>query len=546
MLEAVIQNNKNFYPTPEPLIDRMLAKLKKNNTPNTVLEPSAGNGAIIERMKEYCVEYDDDDRRHRRRWRSFEHCSFRAIEIDEELQATLRGKGIKLIDTDFLAFSGPDKFDLIIGNPPFDHGDLHLMKAIEIMYCGEIVFLLNAETIRNPCTYNRGELVKKLHELNADIEYIQGAFVDAERSTGVEVALIYINIERKVEEDLFGGCKDKAEDEEPDLQQNFEVSTGRTIAELVAEYNQIINVGTETIIGYYKNYPKIWKYVGLNKEIDKYQSSHKNLTATLQSAVNNLLVTVRKDFWRRTLEIPEVTKRMTNSKRKEFDYQVEHRCDMDFTEANIRQFILNLIDGYEDMMMNAVQEVFKLLTKHAWSDGLYDDNIHYFNGWKTNDAFKVNKKLILPCYGSYSFVDQYDKNKRWKLSYHDPLKDLRDVDTVMNYFDAMTDYHSINVAVHDALDRQKAKKIYSTYFTIDVFKKGTIHLTFNSDNIWRRFNVSACMGKNWLPHDYGKKAYQDMTQEEKEVVNAFEGPASYNKNLNLPMFTKKNTLQIAA
>ena len=41
--------NKNFYPTPEPLIDRMIKKVKGN--PVTILEPSAGSAAIIERMK---------------------------------------------------------------------------------------------------------------------------------------------------------------------------------------------------------------------------------------------------------------------------------------------------------------------------------------------------------------------------------------------------------------------------------------------------------------------------------------------------------------
>ena len=152
----------------------------------------------------------------------------------------------------------------------------------------------------------------------------------------------------------------------------------------------------------------------------------------------------------------------------------------------------------------------------------------------------------MSCFSPFSFVDQYSNSKKWKLGYTDPLKETRDIDTVMNYFDAMGNYRSIECVVKDALDDQVSKKIRSTYFTIDVFKKGTIHLTFNDDDIWRRFNVAACVGKNWLPHDYGSKPYAECSQEEKSVINSFEGAASYDQHLRLPIFVKKNVLQLAA
>ena len=102
------------------------------------------------------------------RWKSSSCDSYRnanisAIEINKDLFAALRGKNIKVIDYDFLLFSGPDKFDLIIANPPFNEGDKHLLKAIDIMYRGEIVFLLNAETLKNPYSNSRKSLVKKFY-----------------------------------------------------------------------------------------------------------------------------------------------------------------------------------------------------------------------------------------------------------------------------------------------------------------------------------------------------------------------------------------------
>jgi hypothetical protein len=116
----------------------------------------------------------------------------------------------------------------------------------------------------------------------------------------------------------------------------------------------------------------------------------------------------------------------------------------------------------------------------------------------------------------------------------------------MNYFDGMSDYLSMSDAIQFAFDRGQSSNIESTYFTITCYKKGTIHLTFNDDGIRRRFNVAACRGKDWLPHEYGTKSYQDMDDEEKAVVRAFEGVVEYTTHLNQPIFPSHNLLQLAA
>uniref|UniRef100_A0A6M3IZH3 DUF4942 domain-containing protein n=2 Tax=viral metagenome TaxID=1070528 RepID=A0A6M3IZH3_9ZZZZ len=516
--------NKTFYPTPRPLIRRMVSKIKGEVV--TILEPSAGKGDIIEYFSD---SYEDRLR----------YAKISAIEIDADLRATLIGKRIKVIDSDFLLYSGPDKFDLIIANPPFDEGDKHLLKAIDIMYRGQIVFLLNAETIRNPHTNTRKLLAQKLKELNAEIEFIERAFMlpGTERKTPVEVALIYINIERNVEDDLFADVTDKARDPKPELEKNYEVSTGKTIFEMVAEYNQILNIGVETIAAYYRNYKKIGGYIGLNKEAGK-DYSGSDMTDKMQHEVNNLIQAVRTNFWRRTLDLKEVRNRMTSKKQNEFEEKLKTQCDMDFTENNIRQFVLNLIGSYEQILTEAVMDIFdKFTVRHSYSKGLYEENVHYFNGWKTNNAFKVGKKVIIPIYGSYCgdhgpFIGYSGK---WELHYS-AMGELSDIDTVMNYFDGMSHYNPITHAIKRAFERGQSRKIYSTYFEITCYKKGTIHLTFRDEGILRRFNVTACRGKNWLPHDYGTKPFSDMNIEEKTVVNSFEGQMSYVENLGKPLF----------
>lgn len=56
--------------------------------------------------------------------------------------------------------------------------------------------------------------------------------------------------------------------------------------------------------------------------------------------------------------------------------------------------------------------------------------------------------------------------------------------------------------------------------------------------------MAACLGKNWLPVDYGKVSYQDLPPEEKEVVESFEGRESYNAHLKQPLFGKTTTVPL--
>ncbi len=80
-------------------------------------------------------------------------------------------------------------------NPPFSNGDKHLLKALDMQKNGgQIVCLLNAETLKNPYTLIRADLVKRLEKHNASVEYIENAFVSSDRPTGVEIALVYVNI----------------------------------------------------------------------------------------------------------------------------------------------------------------------------------------------------------------------------------------------------------------------------------------------------------------------------------------------------------------
>ena len=61
------------------------------------------------------------------------------------------------------------------------------------------------------------------------------------------------------------------------------------------------------------------------------------------------------------------------------------------------------------------------------------------------------------------------------------------------------------------------------FFDVTLFKKGTMHIKFRNQELLDRFNIYCSRKKNWLPPNYGKAAYADMSQEEQAVVDGFHG-----------------------
>ncbi|HEX3100790.1 MAG TPA: hypothetical protein VHQ01_03300, partial [Pyrinomonadaceae bacterium] len=140
---------EDFYPTPKTLINKLIEGLKLSEMAS-ILEPSAGKGDICDVLK-------------RRLESSYNRRSniIDVIEINPDLQPILRSKGYNLIQDDFLTFNTSKAYDLIIANFPFSSGDVHLAKALRLVESngGELVCLVNAETIRNPFNTHRQMLI---------------------------------------------------------------------------------------------------------------------------------------------------------------------------------------------------------------------------------------------------------------------------------------------------------------------------------------------------------------------------------------------------
>lgn len=503
-------DNKDLYPTPKELANKMLSKVNWRDVKN-ILEPSAGLGHLVEAIKDYAHRHTN--------------YNISCIEIDNKCRNVLIGNNYNVIDSDFLAYNGLEQFDLIVANFPFSDGDLHLHKAIDVLFSGQIVCLINAETIKNPFSNSRKSLIQKLNKLNASIEYIQNSFLDAERKTGVEVALIYINKVQNVETELFNDIQ-QSEDNFEDIKSDNAVATKDNIHNIVQRYNQDKETVTNQIMDFYKNYKKVSKYLTLGvvgQELDRHQKELKceagELTKIMKQRLNDFAIKLKKDYWLEAMQLDEIKSKLTSKKRKELASELNSYCNMGFTENNIKIFIQNLVAKYLTMIDEAINEMFDKFTEYAFRDGRnqnneYSQNIHLFNGWKTNTAYKVNKKVILPF-----------RADGWEMKtlYSDKRDFFDDVDLVFNYFDSQnikndlleyqdksaynnkgiiqTDKTSEIVAYQ--LEKGETKNIKTRYFNVTLYKKGTVHLVFNDLYMLRRFNLFVAKKRGWLPMNYG-------------------------------------------
>ncbi len=520
--------NKDFYPTPRNLIDKMIYSLDLKQV-KSILEPSAGNGIIIDVLKEreriYTTMYNkfifDID----------------CIEADKNLCYILKGKKYRLVHNDFLTYDTMKEYDVIIMNPPFSNGCKHLLKALQMQARngGAVVCLLNAETLKNQCNNDRITLVRLLNEYNANIEYIQSAFTDADRKTNVEIAIVKVQLPSTQKQSfILDGLKKAQERKEYQEADNAQLIENDYIKATVNQYKLEVEAGIKLIKEFYALSPYILSEFGKDKEGNAVQTGGSILKLDLSSnhdsyssklSVNDYIREVRRKYWKALFDNKDFVGKLTNNLQQEFHKRVGDLKEYDFSLYNIyeikSEMSKKMVKGVEDTIISLFDE---LSHKYYW-DKETSSNIHYYNGWKTNKCWIINKKVIIP-------LNTYEW-QRYRPTYYKVVEKLQDIEKCFNYLDGgLTEAVDLKDSLKFAEEFGETKNIQLKYFTVSFYKKGTCHIIFNDDELLKKFNIFGSQYKGWLPPSYGKKTYKDMTIEEKETINNFEGEKEYNKVLN--------------
>lgn len=478
-----------FYPTPHKLIKELLKPFDHIPSDWTILEPHAGKGDICEFIKNKT------------------DASIKVIERNFDLQQILMSKGYPILGNDFLKYKADCHFDLIVMNPPFSNGDAHLLHAWNTVGGGgRIACILNANTILNPHTTLRKDLVQLINS-HGSFEIYENAFKDAERSTGVSVALIHLT-KPDDEHDPFNFTFERVTDREDELDCEMPQSSSGMLAK-VDHLGTIINKyhkTTSAFVNFIKAMEELKFYgmdiaseftpTGRHLNTDVISVQQMAISAYMKAGSHKAKANAFRDHlntstWKHVLGMLDMEAVMTTSLLKKFRANVESTGHLPITKENIYAVLQSIITNTDEIMKQSVVDVFDLFTRY------YEENrIPNQEGWKTNKSWKCTKKVILPHWVEVWWKDEIHIR-------HSRLSDYADIDKAccwlmgMNYKKIETIESALNKDIHGA----KLKKCESEFFKIKYFKKGTVHLEFKSTKLLDMFNRVASEHKNWLGHE---------------------------------------------
>lgn len=459
--------DKDFYPTNEEIATKMLRKLPCFFR-GRILEPSAGKGDLIESIKKHMGNVVVD-----------------CLEKNVELNNILRAKGFYVVGSDFLAFDTFTTYDAIIANPPFSNGVKHVLKMIEVAENNlsdcYVVTLLNAETIKNPFSNDRKELLRKLELYNANIEYLESPFLNSERKTEVEVALIDFNVPNQAKETtkrIFEQFKEQ--------NQSTDLSTFVKANELDFKVDEI-----QTLIKTYQSHAKkVKELYGLRNELETFESFSdvKPFFKIGDDEYNVVIDRLRVGYWKLVLNSEKFRKILTEKSYEELMSKIESLNYIDLTEENAMIMLSSLYTNRSELLYDSLVEFFDNVT--SLHQEYYSKNIHLYNGWKSNSAYKINPKIVI-----------FQKCSYWRLGIDENTFTELPWDTRNQINDIVKVFQLVSGTQPTAFEKTNERIWENNLIRFKLFKKGTIHIWFKDLDSLDRLNLLVGQRKNWLPTD---------------------------------------------
>lgn len=494
-----------FYPTPEALAQRAWSKFRNQDFVK-VLEPSAGEGHLAEACpRDY-----------------YRNRQVRAdcIELDVTKHPILREKGYEVVGLDFLQFDGPGAmYSHIIMNPPFAQGAQHILKAWDMLYDGEIVAILNAETIRNPFSKER-EMLVRLVEQHGEVEYVEGAFAvdDAERKTNVEVALVYLRKTAPFYADMMGDILDhlKVDKVEDRLDEGFEQRTevmipASYIENSVTNFNAAVEAMKRSVQADAR--AKVYlARVGRSMEemnSDKGQKTGDTSVAMVQRELHERYRDLKNRAWTGIVRSTEVLSKLSSAAQRRLESEFEEIKRLEFTVSNIYGLLMGLMEKRGEIQLQMALDIFDEITRY------HSDNAVFFKGWKSNDKHRTcgirikMTRFVLPRHSSNS----WSQSLSW-----DSMQLLADFDKVFAMLDGRLQPEvslcSVFTTSYGLL--RAGQRISSSYFDVRYYPgAGTIHFFPRDKKLIDRLNRLVGRQRQWLPPEGERVSDQFWLQYDK-------------------------------
>jgi len=455
-------DTEQFYPTPNYLALRMVMKIKSKKQPSLILEPSAGDGQILRAVD--------------KRWSSRATHWFEINKSRHDALRRLSHYGYQ--GEDFLQSDMTEKYDAVIMNPPFNRGEDHILRAYEALKKGgQLVCLISSATLDGK-TLKESKINKILELEEAEVEDLEDVFSrsEATRKTGVQCSLITLTktYGERQEFDALGEGLEENFNPLATISQNTEeakVKVYNYIESLVDQYNTMIKEFDKVCISSEKLFKTKPSFVC--------EKTMPTIPATMEFKKN-----LTNEFWKNVFRKTEMSDYMTTTEHERFMERQNSQAEKSFTQENIAKLMIELIESSSEIIERSVRHIFNCITSNHY----YSNK---FEGWKTNKHDKVDKKLIIPNVACYKWGQSFNYHKEeYLVNIEKTLclligKKFRDI--------SINHKSTIQHALHYA---ETGEWHDSYFFKCKIFKKGTVHLTWKSEELRQKFNQVACNGSN--------------------------------------------------
>lgn len=485
-----------FYPTPESLAKRAWEKFKNRDFVR-VLEPSAGEAHLAKERPHHGSSAG---------WYNPAPPPVDCIEIDITKHAYLREQGFDVIGVDFMQFDGAAAiYSHIIMNPPFAYGANHVLKAWDILYEGEIVAILNAETIRNPYSKER-ELLARLVAQHGEVEFIEGAFSgpEAERNTDVDVALVFLEKKSSFSKELVGDIMDGLKQEgHHGLDAGFEelnelAIPANFVENSVLAFEAAVKAMRQSVFAE----ARASRYASrLGRSMDEMNgekagessSKDQDSLAWVRHEIHKRYSDFKDRAWTGILRSSDVLSRLSSSAQKRIESEFKTIKKLEFSVSNVYGFLAGICAQQGEIRIGMACDVFDLITRY------HSDNTVYYMGWKSNDAHRTcgmrvkTTRFVIPG----NSTDSYSRSISW-----DGEQMLRDFDKVFAMLDGRQtpEVGLLDVFNHQFGELRRGERVSASYFDVRYYpKRGTIHFFARDKKLVDKLNRLVGRYRKWLP-----------------------------------------------
>jgi len=387
------------YPSSERLADRAWAKFK-NRDVERLLDACSGAGALAD-------AWERRSRDHYSR-RSRNHgLPVDVIEIDARYHPTLRDKNYNVVGLDFLQFEGGAIYSHVILNPPFAQGARFALKAWDMLWEGEVVAMLNAETLRNPFSAERKRLALLVAE-HGSVEFIEDAFIggDVERATKVEIALVHLIKPAQCAHDWVGPIIDSLA-VEPQAEESFELPNELALPNTFVT-NQCLTfraavramreaVRSDAVAAHFA--ARIGDTMA-RRQGDAGPVVTQTTGAGVRQALRERYLDLKDRAWASVLRSTDTLAKLSAKVQSQAESQFAQIKTLEFTESNVYGFLLGLVESQPEMQLDMACDVFDQITRY------HSENTVFYRGWKSNDRHRTfgmrikTTRFILPGHSS--------------------------------------------------------------------------------------------------------------------------------------------------